>query len=60
MKTWIRHVRLSLHQGGGAAWKTGSFSQAPAWVKAVMDNGFKTPGGILAISGLMGLPLWFW
>ncbi|BDA42642.1 hypothetical protein COCOBI_03-5350 [Coccomyxa sp. Obi] len=51
---------VATHKGGGAAWKTGCFSQAPAWVKAVMDNGFRTPAGILAISGLMGLPLWLW
>ena len=47
-------------QGGGAAWKEGCFSDAPRWAAAVMANGFKTPPGALAISGLMGLPLWFW
>lgn len=25
-----------------------------------MANGFKTPAGALAITGLMGLPLWLW
>lgn len=48
------------HKGGGAAWKTGCFRQAPRWVQHTMANGFKSPLGILAIVGLMGLPLWLW
>ena len=47
-------------QGGGAAWKSGCFSQAPWYVSAVMANGFRTPAGVLAVAGLMGLPLWLW
>ncbi|DBA85054.1 hypothetical protein WJX79_010359 [Trebouxia sp. C0005] len=48
------------HRGGGAAWKTGCFSQAPRWVQSIMADGFKTPSGALAVVGLMGLPLWLW
>lgn len=48
------------HKGGGAAWKEGCFGKAPRWVLSVMANGFKTPAGVLAITGLMGLPLWLW
>lgn len=48
-------------QGGGAAWKgAGVFANAPAWVQTVMRNNFKTPAGALAVSGLMGTPLWLW
>ena len=49
-----------LTQGGGAAWKTGYFCEAPPWVKAVMRNGFKTIPGIFAIAGIMGTPMWLW
>ncbi|KAK9834989.1 hypothetical protein WJX81_002501 [Elliptochloris bilobata] len=27
------------HKGGGAAWRTGCFRDAPAWVRAVMADG---------------------
>ena len=47
-------------QWGGAAWKTGCFSDAPWWATAVMKNGFRTPAGALAVAGLFGLPLWLW
>ena len=33
---------------------------ATRWVQSVMANGFKSPAGVLAITGLMGLPLWLW
>ncbi|GAB4814606.1 hypothetical protein N2152v2_001652 [Parachlorella kessleri] len=48
------------HKGGGAAWKTGCFAQAPPWVQAVMRNNFRTPAGALAVGGLFGCPLWTW
>ncbi|KAK9909620.1 hypothetical protein WJX75_005194 [Coccomyxa subellipsoidea] len=51
---------VSTHKGGGAAWKTGYFCEAPPWVKAVMRNGFKTIPGIFAIAGIMGTPMWLW
>ena len=50
-------VRVQLCQGGGAAWKTGCFREAPRWVQAVMANNFKTLVGAFAVLGLMGLPL---
>ena len=103
-KHCTRHLHgvTTLSQGGGAAWKTGCFRQAPRyadmqkaktpvqqhalvhvtssllnqhisvsaanytylsagrWVQWTMANGFKSPLGVLAIAGLMGLPLWLW
>ena len=47
-------------QGGGAAWRTGCFRDAPAWVQAVMADGFKTAPGAAAVAGLFGAPLWLW
>ncbi|GMH39104.1 hypothetical protein BSKO_07002 [Bryopsis sp. KO-2023] len=48
------------HRGGGSEWRTGYFSNAPWWVKEVIRNGFKSPCGFVAITGLMGCPLWLW
>ncbi|KAK9817549.1 hypothetical protein WJX74_004121 [Apatococcus lobatus] len=51
---------LCTHKGGGAAWKTGYFSNSPWWVQKVMANGFRTPQGSLTVLGLMGCPVWLW
>ena len=37
-----------------------TYLSAGRWVQRTMANGFKSPSGILAIAGLMGLPLWLW
>ncbi|CAL5219819.1 g1730 [Coccomyxa viridis] len=50
----------STQKWGGAAWKTGCFSNAPWWAAAVMKDGFRTPAGALSVAGLFGLPLWLW
>lgn len=54
------HLALPWLQGGGAAWRTGCFKDAPAWVQSVMANGFRTMPGAAAVAGLFGAPLWFW
>lgn len=48
------------HAGGGAAWKVGCFADAPAWVAAAVADNFRSIGGVIAIGGIMGLPLWLW
>lgn len=51
----------AMQQLDGAEWKDGNlFDSAPPWVCAVMAQGFKTPLGTVAISGLMLCPLWAW
>ncbi len=55
--TPFRSVKVCYLQGGGAAWKTGCFREAPRWVQAVMANNFKTLAGTFTVLGLMGLPL---
>eukprot|EP00850_Spirogloea_muscicola_P020613 SM000221S06951 [mRNA] locus=s221:118454:120155:- [translate_table: standard] len=51
---------LATHSQGGSAWKTGCFTEAPPWVSRVLQNGFRSPAGVLVISGLHFLPLWLW
>ena len=53
----LKGCRMQLLQGGGAAWKSGCFREAPRWVQAVMANNFKTLAGAFTVLGLMGLPL---
>lgn len=56
----VQATFVCTYKSGGAAWKDGCFRDAPAWVTAVMDRGFKSPPGVLAILGLMGCPLFLW
>eukprot|EP01023_Acetabularia_acetabulum_P005687 TRINITY_DN12340_c0_g1_i4.p1 TRINITY_DN12340_c0_g1~~TRINITY_DN12340_c0_g1_i4.p1 ORF type:complete len:205 (+),score=21.52 TRINITY_DN12340_c0_g1_i4:219-833(+) len=57
---WEMTVFLATHKGGGAAWKTGYFCNAPKWVQSVLSNEFRQFWGIWATIGLFGAPLWFW
>ncbi|XP_048857503.1 uncharacterized protein si:ch1073-145m9.1 isoform X1 [Brienomyrus brachyistius] len=53
------NVFVCNHRVRGAEWKC-SFSDSPRWVQAVMANSFKSPLGVLAISGLHILPVWLY
>eukprot|EP00053_Salpingoeca_punica_P009421 m.84424 g.84424 ORF g.84424 m.84424 type:complete len:218 (+) comp15019_c0_seq1:67-720(+) len=50
---------LCHHASAGAAWKT-DFGPAPVFVQRVMANGFKTPLGVAAITGVHVLPIWLY
>lgn len=58
----MTRTRVASWQASGAAWKerVAAAPAAPAWVRGVMANGFRSPLGALAIGGLMGCPLWAW
>ncbi|XP_020619779.1 CDP-diacylglycerol--inositol 3-phosphatidyltransferase 1-like [Orbicella faveolata] len=43
----------------GAQWKS-TKTNPPSWVQTVMANGFKTPAGVFAVSGLHVLPVWLY
>uniref|UniRef100_A0A8C6SY24 Si:ch1073-145m9.1 n=1 Tax=Neogobius melanostomus TaxID=47308 RepID=A0A8C6SY24_9GOBI len=47
------------HCSKGDDWKN-SFSHSPKLVQAIMANGFRTPLGLLVVSGLDVLPLWLY
>ncbi|KAJ8403889.1 hypothetical protein AAFF_G00347570 [Aldrovandia affinis] len=47
------------HNAHGGRWKS-SFSASPQWIQTIMAKGFKTPVGVLAISGLHVLPVWLY
>ncbi|XP_072315082.1 uncharacterized protein [Eucyclogobius newberryi] len=47
------------HCSKGEDWKN-SFDSSPKIVRAIMTNGFRTPLGVLVVSGLHGLPLWLY
>lgn len=47
------------HCSKGDDWKN-SFSHSPKIVQAIMANGFRTPLGLLVVSGLHCLPLWLY
>lgn len=51
---------LCTHCAGGAAWKTGAFRGAPAWMRRCMSNNFRSLDGAFTVLGLMLCPLWFW
>eukprot|EP00043_Microstomoeca_roanoka_P015973 m.160950 g.160950 ORF g.160950 m.160950 type:complete len:225 (-) comp16368_c0_seq5:1656-2330(-) len=52
----VEWVTFSCTHTSGPAWKT-QFDNAPAWVAAVMANGFRTPTGIFVIAGIHVLPI---
>ncbi|XP_055003943.1 uncharacterized protein si:ch1073-145m9.1 isoform X2 [Boleophthalmus pectinirostris] len=47
------------HCSKGEHWKN-SFGSSPKLIQAVMTNGFRTPLGLLVVSGLHCLPLWLY
>ncbi|XP_017277525.1 uncharacterized protein si:ch1073-145m9.1 isoform X2 [Kryptolebias marmoratus] len=47
------------HHTRGEQWKS-SFSSSPPLIRAIMANGFRTPLGVWAVSGLHCLPLWLY
>ncbi|KAM6987976.1 uncharacterized protein LKV04_010742 [Tautogolabrus adspersus] len=47
------------HNARGDHWKN-SFSSSPRLIRAIMDNGFRTPLGLWVVSGLHYLPLWLY
>eukprot|EP00850_Spirogloea_muscicola_P008705 SM000047S16844 [mRNA] locus=s47:225071:226775:- [translate_table: standard] len=50
---------LATHSQGGAAWKTGCFTEAPPWVSRVLQNGFRktfAPRSMLS-AGWLGIVL---
>lgn len=57
--TWGIHHTHPM-QSASAQWKDDMQSGAPWVVAKVMENGFKTPLGILVVYGLMGIPLWLY
>ncbi|CAL1571351.1 unnamed protein product [Knipowitschia caucasica] len=47
------------HSSRGEHWKN-SFSSSPRIIQTIMSNGFRSPLGLLVVSGLHLLPLWFY
>ncbi|GFR81889.1 phosphatidylinositol synthase [Elysia marginata] len=54
-----RRSRTENHEDRGENWKIPE-ENFPVLVKKVMENGFKTPAGFLAVGSLHVLPLWFY
>ncbi|XP_067864312.1 uncharacterized protein si:ch1073-145m9.1 [Heptranchias perlo] len=52
-------VFVCTHNSMGADWKN-KFGNGPWWVQKTMANGFKTPVGAFAITGLHVLPVWLY
>lgn len=55
---WLVYLG-NTERANGKQWKE-SFDKAPAFVHWVMDKGFKTPLGTIAITGLHVLPIWLY
>lgn len=47
------------HCSKGEDWKN-SFNHSPKIIQKIMANGFRTPLGVLVVSGLHCLPVWFY
>uniref|UniRef100_A0A0G4GH42 CDP-alcohol phosphatidyltransferase C-terminal domain-containing protein n=1 Tax=Chromera velia CCMP2878 TaxID=1169474 RepID=A0A0G4GH42_9ALVE len=54
---WLTFAATSSERDG---WKQKSFASSPAFLRAIMANHFRSPLGLVAISGLMFLPAWFY
>ncbi|RXM96266.1 Protein phosphatase 1D [Acipenser ruthenus] len=52
-------VFVCTHSCMGAEWKS-RFGCSPWWIQRVTANGFKSPLGVLCISGLHVLPVWLY